>query len=85
MGIEEVKMTKFKIVISLGIHTTVVEAKDEDEAIEKAGDEWVALLEGINMKDFVEVYPADAEDIAEFEKERGGEINESQRVNSGVE
>ena len=60
---------KYKIVISLGVHTSVVEAKDEDEAIEKAGEEMVALLEGMNTKDIVEVYPADEDDIAEYERE----------------
>lgn len=65
-------MPKFKVVISLGHHTTIVEAKDEIEAQEKAGDEMVALLEGMNTKDIVEIYEATLEDIAEYEREKAG-------------
>jgi hypothetical protein len=50
-------MPKFKVVISLGVNSFVVDAKDEDEAIEKAGDSFIAMLGGINSKDAIEVYP----------------------------
>ena len=63
-------MSKYKIVISLGVHTAVVDATDENEAIDKAGDEWLALLEGTDIKDIVEVYMADAEDVAAYEQEK---------------
>lgn len=65
-------MPKYKVVISLGVHTTIIDAKNEDEATEKAGDEMIALLEGMNTKDIVEIYEATPEDITEFEKEKVG-------------
>jgi hypothetical protein len=63
-------MPKFKVVISLGVHSTIVEAQDEQEAQQKAGDEMVRILEGMKPEDFVEVYEATEEDIAEYEKEK---------------
>lgn len=63
-------MPKFKVVISLGVHDTIIDAKDKEEAIEKAGDEMVRLLEGMKPEDFTEVYEATPEDIKEFEKEK---------------
>ena len=66
-------MPKFKVVISLGVNSYVVDARDEQEATEKAGDEMCRLLEGMKAEDFTEVYEATAEDIAEFEKERAKE------------
>lgn len=63
-------MPKYKVVISMGIHSTIVDAKDEDEATEKAGDEMVKLLEGMNTKDIVEIYEATPEDITKFKKEK---------------
>ena len=53
-------MPKYKVVISLGVNAYEVEAKDEDEAVEKAGDLLTNyLMNNVDLEDIVEVYPAD--------------------------
>lgn len=64
-------MPKYKVVISLGVNTSIVEAENEDEAIEKAGDIFTNyLMNCVELKDIVEVYDATPEDIAEAEQEK---------------
>ena len=66
-------MPKFKVVISLGVNSYVVEAKDEDEATEKAGDLLTNyLMNCVDVKDIVEVYPATEEDEKEYLAEQAG-------------
>jgi len=63
-------MPKFKVVISLGVNSYIIDAENKDQAVDKAGEEMVKELENIKLENFVEVYEATAEDIAEIEKEK---------------
>lgn len=63
-------MPKYKVVVSLGVHSTIVEAKDKDEAIEKAGEEIISILEAVGIESFVEIYEATLEEIEENNKEK---------------
>ena len=62
-------MAKFKVVVSMGVHSVIVEADNEEQAKEKAGDEVVKNLERLGDSIF-EIYEAAPEDIEEYEREK---------------
>ncbi len=67
--LRRLEMPKYKVVVSMGVYSAIVEADNEEQAKEKAGDEVVKNLEQLGDSIF-EIYEATPEDIEAYEKEK---------------